>query len=68
VIELDGSQHYDPEHMQYDTKRTEYFHDLNIEVLRFTNTEIKKNLQGVYFVIKKAVDELLSKGESASQM
>jgi very-short-patch-repair endonuclease len=68
VIELDGSQHYNPEHMQYDTKRTEYFHDLNIEVLRFTNTEIKKNLQGVCYVIEKAVEELLAKEDSLSQI
>jgi very-short-patch-repair endonuclease len=68
VIELDGSQHYDPEHIQYDRKRTEYFHDLNIEVLRFTNTEIKKNLQGVCYVIEKTVKELLSKEESLSQV
>jgi very-short-patch-repair endonuclease len=68
VIELDGSQHYDLEHMQYDAKRTEYFHDLNIEVLRFTNTEIKKNLQGVCYVIKKTVGELLSKEDSLSQI
>jgi very-short-patch-repair endonuclease len=65
---LDGSQHYDPEHIQYDRKRTEYFHDLNIEVLRFTNTEIKKNLQGVCYVIEKTVKELLSKEESLSQV
>jgi very-short-patch-repair endonuclease len=68
VIELDGSQHYDLEHMQYDTKRTKYFHDLNIEVLRFTNTEIKKNLQGVCYVIEKTVEELLAKGENFSQI
>jgi very-short-patch-repair endonuclease len=68
VIELDGSQHYDLEHMQYDAKRTEYFHDLNIEVLRFTNTEVKKNLQGVCYVIKKTVGELLSKEDSLSQI
>jgi very-short-patch-repair endonuclease len=68
VVELDGSQHYDLEHMQYDAKRTEYFHDLNIEVLRFTNTEIKKNLQGVCYVIKKTVGELLSKEDSLSQI
>jgi very-short-patch-repair endonuclease len=50
------------------TKRTEYFHELNIEVLRFTNTEIKKNLQGVCFVIEKTVEEQLSKEESLSQV
>jgi very-short-patch-repair endonuclease len=64
VVELDGSQHYDPEHIQYDAKRTAYFHDLNIEVLRFTNTEIKKNLQGVCYVIEKTVEELLAKEEA----
>jgi very-short-patch-repair endonuclease len=54
--------------MEYDIKRTEYFHELNIEVLRFSNTEIKKNLQGVCYVIEKAVEELLSKEEKLSQI
>jgi very-short-patch-repair endonuclease len=68
VVELDGSQHYDSEHMEYDTKRTAYFHDLNIKVLRFTNTEIKKNLQGVCYVIEKTVEEQLSKEASLLQV
>jgi very-short-patch-repair endonuclease len=67
-MQLEVTQHYDPEHIPYDRKRTEYFHELHIEVLRFTNTEIKKNLQGVCYVIGKTVEELLSKEEKLPQI
>lgn len=47
VIEIDGSQHYEVEALEYDRKRSAYFNSLNIEVLRFTNIEVTKNFEGV---------------------
>lgn len=47
VVEVDGSQHNEPDALEYDLKRTEYFNSLNIEVLRFTNIEVSKNFEGV---------------------
>ena len=47
VIEIDGSQHYEDNAIDYDKKRTEYFESLGIEVIRFTNTDIKKRLRYV---------------------
>ena len=47
VIEIDGSQHYESDALEYDRKRTDYFNSLNIEVLRFTNIEVDKNFEGV---------------------
>ncbi len=47
IIELDGSQHFDPQAIEYDAKRTAYFHSLNIEVVRYYNTDIQKNFDGV---------------------
>ena len=47
VIELDGSQHVDPEGIAYDARRTDYFHSLGIEVVRYYNTDVSKNFDGV---------------------
>jgi len=47
VIELDGSQHMDPESLVYDARRTAYFQSLNIAVIRYYNTDIQKNFSGV---------------------
>ena len=54
VIELDGSQHYDPESQAYDLRRTQYLQSLGLTVLRFTNTDIKKNLSAVCEAINQA--------------
>ena len=47
VIELDGSQHFDPNHIVADQKRTAYLQSQGLTVLRFTNLEIAKSFQGV---------------------
>ena len=54
VIELDGSQHREPEAMEYDKTRTEYFNTLGIRVLRFTNNEIDNNFSSVCKTITEA--------------
>ena len=55
IVELDGSQHYEPETVDYDQKRTVYLNSLGYAVLRFSNTDIKTNLSGVCEVIDRAV-------------
>ena len=47
VIELDGSQHMQPENQAHDAIRTAYFESLNIRVLRYHNTDIHHNFHGV---------------------
>lgn len=47
VIELDGSQHYDPQGIAYDVKRTAYLTDQGVFVLRFPNSDILQNFYGV---------------------
>ncbi|MBQ2904032.1 MAG: endonuclease domain-containing protein [Clostridia bacterium] len=51
VIELDGSQHYEKEKIEYDKKRTAYLENLGLKVLRFTNLDIKENFYEVCSVI-----------------
>ena len=55
AIELDGSQHYEPESVEYDKIRTEYINSLGIEVLRFDNSEIDANFADVCDKIRRAV-------------
>ena len=47
VIELDGSQHYEEEHVKRDIQRDRYLSDLGLTVLRYTNLDIKRNFDGV---------------------
>ncbi|OGI69562.1 hypothetical protein A3A09_00455 [Candidatus Nomurabacteria bacterium RIFCSPLOWO2_01_FULL_42_20] len=51
IIEIDGSQHFKEKNQQYDEKRSQYFNKLKIKVLRFTNTEINNNIEGVVLKI-----------------
>ena len=55
VIELDGSQHYDPENMANDLTRTKYLNELGLSVVRITNKDINDNFYGVCEYIDKIV-------------
>jgi len=56
VIELDGSQHNEPEAVEYDKARTEYLNSLGLEVIRFSNNEVEKSFATVCKTIKKALN------------
>ena len=43
AIEIDGSQHYTDEAIEYDKTRTNRLRKYGIEVIRFTNLDIKKH-------------------------
>ena len=47
VIEIDGSQHFEKENLEYDKIRTKFLKGLDIQVIRFDNGEINTNLSGV---------------------
>ena len=47
VIELDGSQHYEPEEIEYDIKRTAFLEQYGITVIRIANNEVTNNFRGV---------------------
>lgn len=56
-IELDGSQHYQPKNKERDEKRTAYLKMLEIKELRFPNTFIWSNLEGVCELIHTEVQK-----------
>ena len=47
VIELDGSQHYEPQEAEYDQARTAYLESQGLHVLRIPNNAIWDNFRGV---------------------
>ena len=55
VVEIDGSQHFEKESKEYDSTRSNYFKGLSIKVLRFTNSEINTNINGVLEKIIKVL-------------
>ena len=47
VIEVDGSQHYEPQGAAYDKARSAFLSSLGLEVLRFSNRDIDRTCRGV---------------------
>ena len=59
IVELDGSGHYDPEQMKKDQMRTSDLERHGFCVLRFSNTDIDRNFNGVCTVIEEEVQKRL---------
>ena len=56
-IELDGAQHYEKDALEYDQMRSHFLQtNFQIEVLRFTNLDVKQNFEGVCLTIRRAVE------------
>jgi very-short-patch-repair endonuclease len=53
VIEVDGSQHYTDGGIEYDQIRDDVLENLELKVLRFTNTDVLTNIEGVVEVIQR---------------
>ena len=60
VVELDGSQHYELNAMEYDKFRTKIINVYGIEVIRFSNYDVDSNFDGVCEEIDKVVRERLA--------
>ena len=59
AVELDGSQHFEPDNEAKDQKRTEFLNNQGILVVRIPNNEIWKNLDGVCAHIDEVVQKRL---------
>jgi len=62
VIEIDGDTHGETETKVNDQKRTTYLQSIGLTILRFTNQEVKENIEGVMvklegFILKKKLDD-----------
>ena len=60
VVELDGSQHFEPEAALADQERTEYLNSLGIKVLRYANNEVNEQFRAVCEDIDNQVRKIVS--------
>lgn len=60
VIEIDGSIHNTLEQQIHDNERTRFLTDKGYTVIRFTNSEILRNIDEVIFKIKSVLSSLFS--------
>ena len=60
VVEIDGSQHYDPAEIEKDNLRTEFLEQCGLKVLRIPNNAVSENFSGVCEMIDLTVRESLS--------
>ncbi len=61
VVELDGSQHYEDDALEYDKIRTETINSLGVDVIRFSNLDIDTNFEGVCIEIDRIVKERVNR-------
>ncbi|PTQ88026.1 endonuclease domain-containing protein [Nitrosomonas ureae] len=57
VIELDGSQHFEPDHQASDSERDRILELLGLRVLRFDNRQVMQELDAVMRVVFEAVEK-----------
>ncbi len=68
AIEIDGSHHLVGETIEYDRIRDDYLSSLGLRVLRFSNTDVLTNIEGVAKRIEEKIplNPPFSKGETAT--
>jgi very-short-patch-repair endonuclease len=57
AIEIDGESHFIPGAEEYDKERQEYIEAYGIKFLRFTNTDVCENLDGVCLSIYDEIEK-----------
>jgi very-short-patch-repair endonuclease len=56
AIEVDGAQHFEPEGLAADEVRTQYLVARGIRVLRFTNLEVLREIEGVMVRVLESIE------------
>lgn len=59
AVEIDGCQHYEETNLIADAERTRFINSLGIDVIRFSNHDIKTNFEGVCLQIDKFICDKL---------
>ena len=57
IVELDGESHDFEERIRHDERRDQWFASRGYRVLRFTNDDVMKNLEGVVLTIAEAAEQ-----------
>lgn len=63
VIELDGSQHYEPDYQEKDRLRDAELNSLGFTVMRFDNHSVMTNIDGVVEAIYQYLNEIKAEEE-----
>lgn len=58
AIEIDGDSHFNEDSLEYDNIRTEFLNAEGIKVIRFTNTDIYKNISAVLENLKSEIEKI----------
>lgn len=56
IIEIDGSSHHGK--YDYDLKRQNKLQNMGLQFLRFTDSDVRKNMSGVLITIKEKIKEI----------
>jgi len=60
LIEVDGESHLQPDQEEYDKARTKYLEELGYKVIRFTNNDVRYNIEAVADKILKTVENRIA--------
>ena len=66
VIEIDGSIHDSEEAKSNDKRRQQDLEDLNLKVIRFTNPQVKNEIENVIEIISSTIKNLTISKESST--
>ena len=55
VFEIDGSSHDGK--IEYDTERDNFMESLNLQIVRISDIDVKKNIQSIYNFVLKTIKE-----------
>jgi very-short-patch-repair endonuclease len=55
-IEIDGGSHFEIEQEEYDKVRTDFLEQLGYQVIRFTNDDVRYNINAVVDEIVRAIE------------
>jgi very-short-patch-repair endonuclease len=60
VIEVDGQEHISRMNAEYDEIRDKFMNGLNLQVLRFSNTDVLTNIVGILEIVVKSLPDQIS--------
>ena len=60
-IEIDGGIHYEADQASYDAARTTFLEQRGLKVIRFTNDDVRFNINAVIDEIVREIEYLLSR-------
>ena len=60
IVEIDGAQHYSAGGLQRDSERAEILNTYGLQIIRFTNRQVRESFEGVCRLIDAKVVAILT--------